>query len=228
MEKLTELLDDIFEAEDSLPADGDQLSLDTTEQLAHFFSRLTLNYAQPLLSTSIIAKLTRLISQVARPIKRLRLTSRDGAASTPAVTAGLSDIEAGTFSRVLKLLSRSVKLGEDLDPFAGPPPPATTTSALAEDSKPAKGKKKASPKKKKPSKRARSASHAGDNEVGEPDDDGESDAGDAGSSKVGVTAEDLEKLESQLQMAKEAILAVDACLALLCADKLPKQVRRGA
>ncbi|KAG9034044.1 Sister chromatid cohesion protein 2 [Tulasnella sp. JGI-2019a] len=219
MEKLTELMDDIFEAEDSLPPDADQSSLDT-EQLAHFFSGLTLNYAQPLLSTSIITKLTRLISQVARPIKRLRLTSRDGALNTP-MPAGLSDIEVGTFSRVLKLLARSVKLGEDLDPFTGPPP----TLASTEEEKLGKGKQKAVPKKKtKPVKRARSGSRAADNDLNELKEDGDLKAADAASSKMGASIDDLEKLESQLQMAKESILAVDACLSLLSADKLPKQL----
>ncbi|KAG8885372.1 Sister chromatid cohesion protein 2 [Tulasnella sp. 332] len=224
MEKLTELLDDVFEAEDSLPADAEQINLDNTKQLTQFFSRLTLNYAHPLLSTTIIAKFTRLISQVARPTKRLRLTSRDGTINTPAATAGLSDIEVGTFSRVLKLLSRSVKLGEDMDPFVGPPPLPKSASMSGDDSKPVKGKKKADLKKKRPSKRAQSGSHVDDNDPGEPVDDGEIDAEEAGSSRMGAITEDLEKLESQLHMSKEAILAADACLALLSADKLPKQL----
>lgn len=233
LEKLSELIEDIFEAEDSLPADGgDQPSTidsDQQHQLTHFFSRLTINYSYPLLSTSIIAKLTRAISQVARPAKRLRVTSsRDGTVTTPLIAAGLSDLEVGTFSRVLKLLSRSVKLGEDLDVFAGPPPPPA--SALPDVKPGGKGKKAVATKKSAAAaKKGRSRSHTP--REGEKDEAGGDETMDVEHDEqqadMGVTEEALQQLEKQLQMAKESVLAADACLALLSADKLPKQVRKG-
>ncbi|KAG8956027.1 Sister chromatid cohesion protein 2 [Tulasnella sp. 424] len=204
IEKLIELLEDIFEAEDSV--DPENLSAD---QLGHFFSRLTLDFNQPLLNTAIIAKLTKAISQVSRPTKRVRLMVRDGNLGTPGVI-GLAELEANTLSRMLKLLGRSVKLGEDLDPFAGPPA-SISVDAPADT---AKGKKKSSAKgKAKPDSggdRARSRSKT------------PADGGDAGVNEV--SEGDMQNLERTLQVAKESALAADGCLALLCADKLPKQL----
>ena len=67
LEKLTSLLEDIFEAEDTLPADADLDSLST-----EFFSLLTAEPARPQLHHNMIRKLTKYIGQVARPMKRLR------------------------------------------------------------------------------------------------------------------------------------------------------------
>lgn len=208
MEKLKELIEDIFEAEDSLPADGDA---DTTsaDHLGHFFSRLTIDYSNPLLNISTIDKLTKAISHVARPTKRLRLSSRDGKANTPSY-AGLAELDIPTLSRTLKLLSRSVKLGEELEPFVGP-----AATIVHEDVKPAKGKKKAASKKKPASAEGRGKSKTpaveAEEETTGPED---------------VSEEELEKLEKCLQMAKESVLAAESCIALLSADKLPKQVRQ--
>lgn len=186
--------------------DPENLSAD---QLGQFFSRLTLDFNQPLLNTAIIAKLTKAISQVSRPTKRVRLMVRDGNLGTPGAI-GLAELEANTLSRMLKLLGRSVKLGEDLDPFTGPPA-SISVDAPADT---AKSKKKSSAKgKAKPDSagdRARSRSKTpvdGGNEVSEGD---------------------MQNLERTLQVAKESALAADGCLALLCADKLPKQVRTAA
>ncbi|KAG9017932.1 Sister chromatid cohesion protein 2 [Tulasnella sp. 427] len=204
LEKLTELLEDIFEAEDSV--DPENL---TADQLGHFFSRLTIDFQQPLLSTETIAKLTKAISQVARPTKRIRLASRDGALGTPGMAIGLAEIETSTLSRVLKLLGRSVKLGEDLDPFAGPP--ATITTDVSAET--AKGKKKSSSKGKAKTDngadRARSRSKT-------PLEDTEA--------TNEVSDADMQQLERTLRVAKESARAADGCLALLCADKLPKQM----
>lgn len=203
LEKLTGLLEDIFEAEDSV--DPENMGAD---HLGHFFSRLTIDFNQPLLSTAIIAKLTKAISHVSRPTKRIRLMARDGNLGTPAAAIGLAELEANTLSRMLKLLGRSVKLGEDLDPFAGP---AASISAEV-STEPAKGKKKSSSKgKTKPESggdRARSRSKT---PLDEP-------------ATNEVSEGDMQNLERTLQVAKESALAADGCLALLSADKLPKQL----
>ena len=41
-----------------------------------------------------------------------------------------------------------------------------------------------------------------------------------------LTEDDLNKLETVLEKAKDSILAANCCLALLTSDRLPKQVRR--
>lgn len=169
--------------------------------------------SRPLLSTSIIEKLTKAIAAVGKPSKRVR----SAAGGTPAVGSAKSlvDLDVGMLSRTLKLLGRSVKLGEDLEPFAGPPAPP----ASAVDVKP-KAKKKASKSKKPPSGgRQKSKTPSGDGD-GEAAIDGEADA-------VEITDEDVVKVERSLQMAKESVIAANSCLALLSADKLPKQVDLG-
>ncbi|KAH8982787.1 hypothetical protein EDB86DRAFT_3085925 [Lactarius hatsudake] len=110
LEKLVTFLEDIFEAEDTLPADADPESLSI-----EFFSPLTIEASRPQLHPNLIRKLSKLISQVARPVKRLRI----------------ADIETSTLSRILKILERSVRAGEDLDPFKADRPAETRSLAFA-------------------------------------------------------------------------------------------------
>jgi cohesin loading factor subunit SCC2 len=109
LEKLTSLIEDIFEAEDALPAD-----IDINGQNHDFFSPLSIDCSRPLLSPTIVRKLT--IGQVARPTKRLRQTT-GGALGTPRAKGRMADVDTQILSRLLKLLDRSVKAGEDLEPF---------------------------------------------------------------------------------------------------------------
>ncbi len=214
MDKLTELLEDIFEAEDSLPPDADEAFL-RTDQLGHFFSRLTVDYSQPLLSTSIISKLTKSISQAARPAKRHRISSRDGNVGTPA-HAEISQLEIGMLSRMLKLFGRTVQIGEDLDPFG-----IYSSSLAPGDTKPSKPKK-AKAKKKPPTsteRRSRSKSRTPVEEDEDDDDNLE------GALEGELSDDHLVGLEKQLLRAKESLVATEGCFALLCAEKLPKQVK---
>ncbi|KAG8907886.1 Sister chromatid cohesion protein 2 [Tulasnella sp. 403] len=219
LEKLIELLEDVFEAEDSLPTDADADNI-SADHLGHFFSRLTIDYNNPLLSCSIISKITKAIGKVARPAKRVRISARDAKIGNPAI-AGLSELEMGTLSRVLKLLGRSVKLGEDLDPFAGPP---VNTSVFVQETKPAKGKKKSAAKG-KAAERARSKSKTPHPDGYEEPLDTSADVDMAGEGLDSVDEEELRKLERCLQMARESVVAADGCLALLSGDKLPKQAK---
>jgi cohesin loading factor subunit SCC2 len=119
LEKLVTLLEDVFEAEDSLPADADPESLSID-----FFSPLTVETSRPQLHPNLIRKLSKLISQVARPVKRLRTsTGTTQALRSPACS--IADIETTTLSRILKILERSVRAGEDLDPFKADRPSET-------------------------------------------------------------------------------------------------------
>lgn len=166
------------------------------------FSPLTADWARPLLASGVVRKLSNIIGKVARPPKRDRLTARG---DSPRKTGGLADTDGQMLSRTLKLLERSVRAGEDLDPFAGPP-----AGPGAVGGTPSKTKK--SPSKKK---RARSKSRT-PNEGG--DVDGDDDAAE-------LDPADLNKLDRALKIAKESVLAADCIIALLSADKLPKQVR---
>ena len=219
LEKLMALLEDIFEAEDSLPPDADASSIDP-DSLSRFFSKLTIDFTRPLLNMSVITKLTKALVHVAHPTKRVRLSARDGKLGTPH-HAGLLELEIPTLQRILKLLGRSVKLGEDVEPFSGPP---ASTAAIAASqavetkSKAAKGTKKGGTKKKV-------ASGKGKSQTPKDGEDGSMEGlQESGGTFDDLTDEDLAKLDRNLEIAKESVLAADSCLALLSGDKLPKQV----
>src|SRR5688572_11806202 len=113
------ILEDIFDAEDSLPAD---VELDDLPQ--DFFSALSTDCTKPLLSPMIIRKLLKYVGQVTRPTKRMRQGGVGGFAgtlSTPRSKVGrMTDVDVPTLSRLLKILERTVKASEDIDPFQSP------------------------------------------------------------------------------------------------------------
>lgn len=210
LEKLNALLEDIFEAEDSISPDANT----TDDEISEYFSQLTMDIAHPLLNTNTIAKLTLALSQVARPTKRIRLTARDGNNHL----GGVAGLDPQNLSRVLKLLERSVRVGEDLDPFAGP--------VAASRPKVPSTPKKPKARRKTPGSRTRSRSKSDTPQPIEEDVEGV--GADASAKPEPPKSElgpgDFEELDKALAMAKESVLAADSCIALLSADKLPKQV----
>src|ERR1700683_1855338 len=83
LEKLTALLEDIFEAEDALPPDVDIQVLP-----GEWFSPMTIDGSSLLLHPHIIRKLAKYIGQVTRPTKRIRLSAREGAAGSAGTPRG--------------------------------------------------------------------------------------------------------------------------------------------
>lgn len=207
LEKLTAFVDDIFEQEDSIPPDSDTSSLSR-----EWFSIHTYDPGRPHLSKSTIRKLIKLTSQITRPQKRMRL-ARD----TPRKSGGvgsLSEMETPMLSRLLKILERSVKGGEDIDPFGSASAEKRKTSPMKSPTKAdAKGAKKKAPKSKGKGKDGETTNGAPEHDAMEVEE-----AGDA------LTDQDFQKLEKLLEIANESVLAADCCVALLAADKLPKQV----
>ncbi|THH14012.1 hypothetical protein EW146_g6273 [Bondarzewia mesenterica] len=206
LEKLTALLEDIFEAEDSLPADADLESLP-----AGFFSQLTVEPARPQLHPNMIRKLTKCIGKVARPMKRLR--GHTGPMKTPRSKGpgSIADLDTTMLSRILKMLERSVRVGEDLDPFKNSQPQAPRGVSMSPTKKKAAKAKKAASQ---ADRRSNSHTPAGDGE----------EAMEAHPIVYEVTEADLEKLARTLDIARDSILAADCCIALLGSDRLPKQV----
>lgn len=198
LEKLTAFIDDIFENEDSLPAD---ISTSVSSIPHEWFSIHTAEAAHPYLAVPIIRKLTKLVSQVARPRKRVRL-SRDAPRK---IAGGLAEVETGTLNRILKILERSVKAGEAVDPFGHVP--------LVNGDKKPKTQKNAKGKSAKSKDKERDEPIYGEAESAE--NEGQEDV---------LTEENLQKMEKLLEIALESVLAADCCIALLAADKLPKQV----
>jgi len=207
LDKFIQFAQEITTAEDELPPEGDPG--------ATMWSDLTSDWQRPMLSPGAVKKLVKLVSKVARPTKRDRLVGvRDGLGSPrrAGALAGLAEVESGLLSRMLKLLERSVQAGEYVDPFVGPPA-GTGHDFGAVSMSPTKAKK--SPVK---SKKGKGKSPAGA-------DDADEDMGTSADGKQEITQADYEKLDRALDTAREAIIAADCCVALLAADKLPKQVR---
>ena len=222
LEKLTAFIEDIFEAEDSIQPDGEVDSLPK-----EWFSTHSVDATRPLLAEGIIRKLTKLTSQIARPRKRMRL-ARDSPRKPGVGT--LSEMEMSMLSRLLKILERSVKVGEDVDPFGAAERKGSPAKASGKTAGAKKGKvgKSAKAKGKEPA-RGRDGNEAGGRvrsrsrtpPVEEHPEGGNS----MDDSPDGVlTDQDFQKLEKLLEAAKESVLAADCCIALLAADKLPKQV----
>ncbi|EJD50599.1 hypothetical protein AURDEDRAFT_182486 [Auricularia subglabra TFB-10046 SS5] len=207
LEKFVELVEEVIEAEDNLPSDIDPMG----EPPSKLFSALTSDWSRPMLSVGVVLKLSKIIGKVARPTKRERLTSSRDAPGSPRKVGGLADTDTQLLSRTLKLLERSVRAGEDLDPFAGPAAGSAAVNAIV--GTPSKAKK--SPSKKK---RGKSPAREGRAKSRSPGEDG------GGDHAQDVSDADFEKLDRALEIAKEAVLAADCCIALLAADKLPKQL----
>ncbi|KAA1473731.1 hypothetical protein DENSPDRAFT_882264 [Dentipellis sp. KUC8613] len=220
IEKLTALLEDIFEAEDALPADAELESLP-----AEFFSPLTVDTSRPQLNSNLIRKLTKYIGQATRPVKRMRGhngvagTPRDGKAKAP---ESVADMDTTMLSRILKMLERSVRVGEDLDPFKTEAHSASSGTRSVTSSptkrKTSKGNKKSSTQ---ASRRSMSQTPRLD---GDSAADGDADAMDVQPPPDELTDIDMDKLTRILDVARDSILAADCCVALLGSDRLTKQV----
>ncbi|KAG8797288.1 Sister chromatid cohesion protein 2, partial [Serendipita sp. 400] len=208
VDKLVSYLEDIFEAEDTLPADSPAEDSEAFD----FFSKLTTDWSHPRLNTKVMNKLTKIVDQIAQPTKRAR---RDALFHSPGIPEvdGLASMETSTLSRIIKLLERSVTAGEDVDPFAGPIVRLNGSNSVADGpaKSPTKGKKAKrakSPEGRKTRSKSRTPVEPDAEELGA---DGEGDV-------------DVEKVENSLNLARESVLATDVCLALLSADHLPKQL----
>jgi cohesin loading factor subunit SCC2 len=120
LDRFIALAEEIFEAEDGLPPEVD------ISELPELFSRSTIDCSRPLLHPDIIRKLTRRVGQVARPSKRNRSIS--GVLATPKGKGRMTEVDTDVLSRMLRVLNRTVKAGEDIDPFAQRnPKPASPT-----------------------------------------------------------------------------------------------------
>jgi cohesin loading factor subunit SCC2 len=203
LEKLTSLIEDIFEAEDALPAD-----IDINDLNHDFFSPLSTDCARPLLSPTIVRKLTKYIGQVARPTKRLRQTT-GGVLGTPRAKGRMADVDTQILSRLLKLLDRSVRAGEDIEPFLYH---VTHHAPSSTKSSPRKPVTKKISKTKKSDTCSKSQTPKDEDEM-EVEEQGVPDLGDA----------DFDKLSRLLDVARDSIVAADCCIALLGSDRLTKQ-----
>lgn len=208
IEKFICLLEDVVEAEDSLPPDA------CTEDLpSEWFSSLTVDCSQPLLHPHIIRKVMNHISKVARPVKGGRLGSRmnDGGVKTPR-SGRVSEIDSSILARILKMLERSVRAGEDVHVFESQSPykdPKIMKSADSTDNH--EGRSISKPP---------SGDQDNINELAEMVNNGSGISDNSGY----LTDSELDKLTTALTVARDSVLAADCCIALLTSDRLTKQV----
>jgi cohesin loading factor subunit SCC2 len=209
LEKLTALVEDIFEAEDGLSSDAELQHLP-----ADIFSPLSVDCTKPLLNPNVIRKLCKYTGQVARPTKRLRLSSRDstaGCGNTPRHKGHMSEVDSSVLSRILKILERSVRAGEDIDPFRSVGAPLAKLGASRKHIKQKSSNKNG---------HTTGETHEGEHPFGYED----AMAVDVSLPCTESSEPDLDKFSDSLDVARDSILAADCCMALLGSDRLPKQV----
>ncbi|KAF8636245.1 hypothetical protein AX17_003730 [Amanita inopinata Kibby_2008] len=220
LEKLVSLIEDIFEAEDSLPA---EIS-DPADLPSEFFSHFSTDLSRPLLAPSVIRKLINYIGHVARPTKRdVRNAAAvghgqmgSGALNTPRHKGRMGEVETQVLSRLLKMLERNVRGGEDLDPFLVSQATVTRDSVTASPRKNRKGAAK------KVEQRAKSQTPKEGGEDGTVEGHGVDCEGH--SNQGNVKEVDHEQLTKTLDMARDSVFAADCCIALLASDRLAKQL----
>lgn len=213
LEKLIALIEDVFEAEDTLPAD-----VDLDDISPEFFSQLTSDFSHPLLHPNLIRKLTKYICQVARPTKRLRQGTNGGGPGTPRNRGRMAEVETAVLSRILKILERNVKAGEIVDPFAHMS--MSGNKAVSMSPRKASNKKIANKATKK-DRRSKSRTPKDDEE---DEDHEDNDSATLVDGPEELSDADFEKLTRSLEIARDSILAADCCIALLGSDRLTKQV----
>jgi cohesin loading factor subunit SCC2 len=128
----------------------------------------------------------------------------------------MAQVDTQVLSRLLKVLDRSVKTGEDLDPFKYVTPPT--------------GPPKSSPRKKVAKAKKQDASQPqpakeGSDDIADQDTDRKSAEEEDREPEKELDRTDYEQLARSLNIARESILAADCCIALLGSDRLTKQVR---
>lgn len=210
LEKLSALIEDIFEAEDSLAVD-----IDVSELPKDFFSALTTDCSHPHLQANVIKKLTKYLSQLARPTKRSRRSARDSI-EAPRVRKALGDIDNTILARLLKILERSIKAGEALDPLRA----SAHVSHANKNTSPRKPKK--SPKAQRVAHQDRDAT--GSASLNVPEEDTHESGVDSADMLQELTEAHLHDLSKQLEVARDSILAVECCVALLSGEGLTKQL----
>lgn len=198
---MTSYFEDIFEAEDSLPPEP---PIDLQSEQYSFFSALSGDWGHPYLHYTVLRKLSKIIDQVSQPAKRHNYSI--GYSPSAKDNGGFQNVDVMHLMRILKILERTVKGGEELDPFVGP-------KIKASNVQPSPAKSNKGGKKTK-----RTSSPGGRRSKSTTPMDLDEELGTTESVEI-----DTEKLETALLLGKESLLAADACLALLGADYLPKQ-----
>jgi hypothetical protein len=222
IERLTDLLDDIFEADDNLvPDTAEEVpATPSGDQLPAIFLAGSINSDRALLAPSALYSIIKMFTQAQR------------AAIVNEVNDSTSDINAGQLARLLKILERSIKVAEDKVVI---PEELVRKRSSQAGEEPSKQKQ---PKGKKGRQKS-SVVDTGDAEM-EAADEENSGVGPNGTPRssrsptrgvfdeqatnVDWTDESFALFEENLRLLLNALLACDACLTIMTCGKLPKQV----
>ena len=228
MAKLLGLIEDLFEADDSLPdhdairemAPGQSLSGPAEsffEVVASVSGNGQGNASTVVLSNVMLQKLLKLVRQCSRPLPEISL----GQALESGKKTDLRAIPQTDLSRLFSILERTARVADDLDPFP------SQSRARNQDSN-------AHVKRKKKNKNGSGRTSASPSRSPEHDDaaedeemvDGDRVESNKDDQSAALNAEDtnqaLESLSSRLDTAVRSILAAECCLATLTGDQLPK------
>ncbi|KAG6870132.1 hypothetical protein C0993_005124, partial [Termitomyces sp. T159_Od127] len=136
---------------------------------------------------------------------------RAGVQNTPRGKGRINEVDTQILARLLKILERNVRAGEDVDPFRYTPPARAPAS-------PSKKSPKKAARGKKADRRSKSKTPGLDGEG----DDGEDHVGPA-DAVAELTDVEFDQLAKVLEVARDSIVAADCCIALLASDRLTKQ-----
>jgi cohesin loading factor subunit SCC2 len=152
-----------------------------------------------------------------------KTTSGGGALNTPRSKGRMTEIETQVLSRLLKMLERSVKAGEDLDPFATAMYHGSRGGLAGGQEGTASPRKKKAGGKKAEKTKSRTAIEEGEDVVM---DDANNNQGESQREQSHEMQEgDYDQLSKMLELARDSVLAADCRAVLLASDRLPKQVR---
>lgn len=226
MKKLMDLLEDIFEADDSVPDQDAMVEMQQGQAFAapadNYFQllRTTLNSDSgpgiAALKPAAVRKLLKLVRQCSQSVTDVS-PSKGAEGDVPTRLADINEQELG---RLFRILERSIKLAEHLDPFPASSANAarlgksSSKGAKARKSKSSKGKISESPEK---SPRAETPSVLDENRFAD-DDERERSA----SAVAEDGQQELEDVGHRLGVAAESVLAAECCLAIMAGDQLPK------
>lgn len=236
--KLGGFIEDLFEADDSLPDRDSLQDLLPGQSLSSAADPFFELIEQPssvggdsrpilVLRAAALQKLLKLVVKCSRPHTEIAALS---AKAQPPTYPGLSTIPAPDLTRLLSILERHARVGEHIDPF----PSRTVQTAASEPTSPIKSKRgrKAGRPEKSPSKTpepARTpdgsdnqvnrgpeiAGNEGDDVRGGPDHD---------SPEHASADAELDKLNAIFAVLDRAVLVTECSLAILTSDILPKQI----
>jgi cohesin loading factor subunit SCC2 len=106
LEKLNSFFEDLFEAEDTISPDSPLTALNSD-----FFSSHTSSTSEPLLNSAQLGKATKLFSHLTHS------SAMHSSSGTTPRRGRVKDVDSNTLSRFLKIVERSIKAGEDIEPL---------------------------------------------------------------------------------------------------------------